>query len=37
VMGQGGHTVRIDSDTESNKENPWDEILIHAPDENRPS
>jgi hypothetical protein len=37
VMGQGDHTVSIDSDNESNERNPWDEVLIHASDEKRPA
>jgi hypothetical protein len=37
VMGQGDHIVRVDSDNKSNERNPWDEVLTHAPDENRPA
>jgi hypothetical protein len=36
VMGQGDHTVRVDSDNESNERNPWDEVR-HASDKKRPA
>jgi hypothetical protein len=37
VMGQGDHTVRVDSNNESNERNPWDEVLTNAPDKKRPA
>ena len=37
VMGPGDHTVPVNTDNESNEQNPWDEVLTDAPDKKRPA